>query len=241
MHGSNRHDNSYNDPNGGFVGGFFSYPAFELFRKNDSVFSTVFGYQGAGDLNLTFRGQAELARTEYVSGDYFRGLGIPPAAGRLIVPDDDRAGAPSVAVISFALSQRRFGGPETAPGQSILINNLPFTVVGVTPPEFFGVDPDRPPDIYVPMHANLLLQDRDYSAATYLDPNVRLGCAHGAFASRRQRDAGTGGAGRPVLRMGAQREPEAPGGGRSDSGCQGGLGRPRRPAAKISRSRYISC
>ena len=105
-----------------------------------------------------------------MSGDYFRGLGIPPAAGRLIAPDDDRAGAASVAVISFALSQRRFGGPENAHGQSILINNLPFTVIGVAPPEFFGVDPDRPPDIYVPMHANLLLDNRDYSADTYLDP-----------------------------------------------------------------------
>jgi macrolide transport system ATP-binding/permease protein len=170
MHGSNRHDNNYNEPNGGFIGGFFAYPAFELFRGNDSIFSTVFGYQGAGDLSLTYRGHAELARTEYVSADYFRGLGIPPAAGRLIAPDDDRAGAPAVAVISFALSQRRFGGPENSPGQSILINNLPFSVIGVAPPEFFGVDPDSPPDIYVPMHANLLLEDRDYSAATYVDP-----------------------------------------------------------------------
>ncbi len=170
MHGTNRHDNSFNDPNGGFIGGFFAYPAFELLRKSDAVFSTVFGYQGAGDLNLTYRGQSELARTEYVSADYFRGLGIPPAAGRLIVPDDDRAGAPAIAVISFGLSQRRFGGPENAPGQSILINNLPFSVIGVTPPEFFGVDPDSPPDIYVPMHVNLLLDDRDYSAKTYLDP-----------------------------------------------------------------------
>ena len=131
MKGTNRHRNSYADPNGGFIGGFFSYPAFELLRSNDSVFSSVFGYQGAGKLNLTFRGHAELADTEYVSGDYFRGLGVPPAAGRLIAPDDDRAGAPAVAVISFALSQRRFGGPANASGQSILINNLPFTVIGV--------------------------------------------------------------------------------------------------------------
>ena len=194
--------------------GFFSYPAFELLRKNDTVFSSVFGYQGAGDLNLTFRGQAELANTEYVSGDYFRGLGIPPAAGRLIAPDDDRAGAPAVAVISFALSQRRFGGPENAPGQSILINNLPFTVIGVAPPEFFGVDPDRPPDIYVPMHANLLLEDRDYSAATYLDPNydwvvpmARL--RPGVSAVQAQAALA-----RPVLRMGARGGPEAPAGGR---------------------------
>jgi macrolide transport system ATP-binding/permease protein len=171
FNGSNRHNNSFADPNGGFIGGIFAYPAFELLRKNDSVFSTVFGYQGAGDLNLTFRGQAELATTEYVSGDYFRGLGIPPAAGRLIGPDDDRAGAPGTAVVSFALSQKRFGGPEHAPGQSIQINNLPFTVLGVAPPEFFGADPAVVPDVYVPMHANLLLEARDYSPATYLDPN----------------------------------------------------------------------
>jgi predicted permease len=170
MHGTNYHDNSFNDVNGGFVGGFFSYPAFELFRKSDSVFSSVFGYQGAGNLNLTFRGQAEIASTEYVSGDYFLGLGIPPAAGRLIVPDDDRAGAPATAVVSYALSERRFGGPENIVGQSILINNVPFTVIGVAPPEFFGVDPDRPPDIFVPMHASLVLQPREYLATAFLDP-----------------------------------------------------------------------
>jgi macrolide transport system ATP-binding/permease protein len=171
MYGSNRHNNSFADPNGGYVGGFFSYPAFELLRKNDSVFSIVFGYQGADDLNVTIRGQAEIARTEYVSGDYFRGLGIPPAAGRLIGPDDDRAGAPGTAVVSFALSQKRFGGPANAPGQSIRINNVPFTVIGVAPPEFFGADPAVAPDVYVPMHANVLLEARNYSAATYLDPS----------------------------------------------------------------------
>ena len=68
FHGSDRHDDSYKDPSGGYVGGNFSYPAFELLRKNDSAVSIVFGYQGAGDLNLTFRGHADLARTEYVSG-----------------------------------------------------------------------------------------------------------------------------------------------------------------------------
>jgi predicted permease len=171
MHGSNRHDESYNDPNGGYVGGIFSYPAFELIRKNDAVFSSVFGYQGAGKLNLTFRGHAGLASTEYVSGDYFSGLGVAPAAGRLLGADDDRAGGPGVAVISFGLSQRRFNGPESATGQSILINNLPFTVVGVAPPEFFGADPDMLPDIYVPLHANMQLQAREYTAATYLEPN----------------------------------------------------------------------
>jgi macrolide transport system ATP-binding/permease protein len=95
MHGSNRHDDSYTDPNGGFVGGIFAYQAFELLRRDTSVFSTVFGYQGAGDLHVDVKGQALIATGEYVSGDYFSGLGLSAASGRLIGPDDDRAGAPA--------------------------------------------------------------------------------------------------------------------------------------------------
>jgi predicted permease len=174
FHGSDHHDDDYNDPKGGYIGGAFSYPAFELLQKSDPAFSSVFGYQGAGKLTLSFRGQADVANTEYVSGGYFEGLGTQPAVGRLVGPDDDRAGAPPVAVISYALSERRFGGPANAAGQSILIDNLPFTVAGVTPREFFGADPDLPPDVYVPMHANLILQseDRRYPPARrYFDPN----------------------------------------------------------------------
>ena len=67
----------------------------------------------------------------------------------------------------------RFGGPTNAAGQSILINNLPFTVIGVAPPEFFGTDPGLFPDVYVPMHANLLLGgDRFHAASTsFTNPN----------------------------------------------------------------------
>ncbi len=135
---------TYGDPKSGSTAGIFPYPAFELFRKNDSVFSSVFAHCQSWqvrNLNVTIKGQADLAAGWNVSGDYFRGLGVPPAAGRLIVPDDDRAGAPAVAVVSYGFSQRRFGGAANAPGQPILIDNLPFTVIGVTPPEFFGVDP----------------------------------------------------------------------------------------------------
>jgi macrolide transport system ATP-binding/permease protein len=161
MHGTNRHDDSYTDPNGGFVGGFFSYPAFEQLRKEGSVFASVFGYQGAGRLHVLAGGQADLANGEYVSGKYFMGLGIAPFAGRLLAPDDDRAGAAAVAVVSYALSETRFGGPESAVGQSVRINNVPFTIVGVSPPEFFGADPNTVPEVYVPMHANLLLERTD--------------------------------------------------------------------------------
>jgi predicted permease len=109
-----------------------------------------------------------------VSGGYFGGLAVPPAAGRLIIPDDDRPGAPAVAVLSYGFSQRRFGETAAAVGQSVLIDNLPFTVVGVTPPEFFGVDPAVVPDVYLPLHANELLGAANqfgFRSGLYLDPN----------------------------------------------------------------------
>ena len=153
------HGSGYKDPNSGFTSDIFPFAAFELLQKFDQVFSSVFGYYEAGDLDLTIQGQADVAHGEFVTGDYFRGLGIRPAAGRLLLPDDDRAGAPAVAVVSRAFSERRFGGPANAAGHSILINTVPFTVVGVTPPEFFGVDPKATPDFYLPMHTSLLLPD----------------------------------------------------------------------------------
>ena len=61
--------------------------------------------------------------------------------------------------MSYRYCQRRFGEPSNAVGQSIRINNHPFTVVGVAPPEFFGADPQSVPYVWVPMHANLLLSE----------------------------------------------------------------------------------
>jgi macrolide transport system ATP-binding/permease protein len=77
-------------------------------------------------------------------------------------------------VISYGLSEARFGSPSNAPGQSILLDHIPFTVVGVTPPEFFGADPNVLPAVYVPMHTNLLLEAGDKyapAAERYTDPN----------------------------------------------------------------------
>jgi len=168
MHGS--HGSAWGDASG-TTSGMFPYRAFELFRKENSVFSSVFAYfhqsAWARNLNLTVQGQADAASVEYVSGEFFTGLGVAPAAGRLTIPDDDRAGAAPVAVVSYALAERRFGGAASAPGQSILIDNAPFTVTGVAPPGFFGVDPELAPDLYLPIHSNPNLL-----AAVYENPNI---------------------------------------------------------------------
>ena len=155
---------------GDMVLGIFPYGAFETLRKEDSVFSTLFGYCNGHNKTLAIRGEAASATTEYVTGEYFRGLAVSPAAGRLIDSEDDRSGATPVAVISFATSRNRFGGPPNAIGQSILVNNVPFTVIGVVPPDFFGVDPAAAPDLYLPLHTNLVVDGAE-AARMYPDGN----------------------------------------------------------------------
>jgi len=156
----NMSGSTWGDARSGETSGIFPFPAFELFRGNTPVFSSVFGYYQswlARKLNVSVRGVANIAGGEFVTGNYFAGLEVPPAAGRLIEPDDDRAGAPPVAVVSHAFSEKRLGGAAHAAGRTILIDNLPFTVVGVAPTEFFGVDPASAPDLYLPMHTNELI------------------------------------------------------------------------------------
>jgi macrolide transport system ATP-binding/permease protein len=155
---------------GTLVSGMFPYAAFETLRDEKTVFSTLFGYFDGHNRTLTVRGQAAKAGAQFVTGEYFRGLGVKPAAGRLIDSGDDRPGVAPVAVISFAASQNRFGGPANAVGQSILVDNVPFTVVGVAPPEFFGVDPAAAPDLFLPLHTNVLVDGAE-AARMYSDEN----------------------------------------------------------------------
>src|SRR5438067_5787419 len=155
---------------GALVGGIFPYRAFETLREEKPVFSTLFGYFTGHNCTLAVRGHATSASTEYVTGEYFRGLAVSPAAGHLIDSEDDRPGAAPVAVVSFAASRQRFGGPSNAIGQAILVDNVPFTVIGVAPPEFFGVDPAMAPDLYLPLHTNVLV-DGTGAARMYGDGN----------------------------------------------------------------------
>jgi predicted permease len=157
-HGTSRHASAVRDPSAGYTGGVFSYAAFELFKRHAHIFSSVFAYQSTGPLSLTIHDQTGPARGEYVSGDYFRGLGITPAAGRMLGDDDDREGAPPVVMITAALADGRFGGPDAAVGQTIHVNSAPFVVVGVLPRTFFGTDPGMTPDLYTPLRSTFVVE-----------------------------------------------------------------------------------
>jgi macrolide transport system ATP-binding/permease protein len=148
---------AHDDPKTGLTSAVFPYPAFDFLGKSNGVLSVLFAYRPARKLNVMAQGQAEVTSGEYVSGDFFRGLGLVPAAGRLIAGDDDRAGAPEVVVLSYGFAQRRFGDVASVPGRTVTVNNNLFTAIGVAPPGFFGVDPSKGPDLYLPLHADLLL------------------------------------------------------------------------------------
>jgi macrolide transport system ATP-binding/permease protein len=150
----------------------YPFAAFDLFRADSDVFSTVFAYAWGGRPDTVVQGQAEILKAELVSGGYFSGLGVYPAAGRLILEDDDRFGAPPVAVISYAYWQRRFASSPAAVGQSILIDGTPFIIAGVSAPDFFGVDPGFAPELTIPLHAGPLLAPKpDEYRKRYVDKN----------------------------------------------------------------------
>ena len=156
-HGLSRHDSAFRDDLSGYTSGVFSYAAFELFERHDDIFASVFAYQGTGPVSLTIHDQTAPARGEYVSGSYFRGLGVVPLAGRVLGGDDDRVGAQPVVMIATALADR-FGGPDAAVGQTVYVNNAPFAVVGVVPRTFFGTDPGVTPDLYVPLRSAFVVE-----------------------------------------------------------------------------------
>jgi predicted permease len=130
---------------------YFPYPSFDQFRKDNRVFSSLFGFDAFASVNVSAEGQADLAEDELVSGDYFSGLGVVPILGRPITPEDENPDAPSVTVISYGFWSRQFGRSPAAVGKSITINGVSCTVVGVAPPQFFGVTPGRAVDVWVPL------------------------------------------------------------------------------------------
>jgi len=131
--------------------GLVSYPLFEHFRDNVKSISSAFA-QGTSDQAIVIDGEDEFVTADLVSGGYFIVLGIEPAAGRLLGPDDDVLSPSSpAAVISDRYWQRRFGRSPSAIGKSFTIRDRTFTIVGVTPPSYQGASPGRASDLMLPL------------------------------------------------------------------------------------------
>ena len=137
-------------PEGSSTG--FAYNEFRRMRAQNPVFADLAAYSTAR-LNVGIDGSIEpTAEGQLVSGSLFQLLRMNAVAGRMIGPEDDETpNAEPVAVLSYTYWQRRFGMEQSAIGRSISLSGTPFTIIGVAPPGFFGLEVGRTADIFVPV------------------------------------------------------------------------------------------
>jgi putative ABC transport system permease protein len=130
----------------------WTYATWDNLRQRASPFDAAFAWS-TQRFNMASGGEIQPVAGVYVSGGYFQGLGVPALIGRMIAPEDDvRSGGRdgAVAVLSYAFWQRQFGGAADVLGRTLTLERVPFTIVGVTPPDFFGADVGRTFDVAVP-------------------------------------------------------------------------------------------
>jgi predicted permease len=135
--------------------GFYSFPLYERLKTAAPEFEEVAAFQAGGWMQSVRRETESFARplhSEYVTGNYFSMLGVQAFGGRVFTADDDRPGAPPVAVLSYRAWRTTYGSDPSVVGSSFIIEGHPFTVIGVTPPGFFGETlRSDPPDIWIPL------------------------------------------------------------------------------------------
>lgn len=159
---------------GGFTSTSISYAVFvAMQRAAESKGAHLSAFKPIGRLTAVIGGDAELVNCDLISGDFYQSIGVRPLAGRAILPADDRRNADgTVAVISEAFWARRFGRDRSILGQTIHINQVPVTIVGVNPPTFTGFTAGRQPDVFLPVTAQpaLLPASPDDDVAMIDDP-----------------------------------------------------------------------
>ena len=171
-----------------------SYPDFVAYRDASGVFANAAAF-GRTEFSLSTGGTPVRVHGGIVSGGYFSLLGVRMERGRGFTPDEDRTpGTHPVAVISFRMWQERLGGDPGVVGRSLVVNGAPFTVVGVAPEQFNGVEHEEPLEIWVPMmmqaqaipqRGNMLDQSNTWwlKAIGRLEPGVSVEQAKAAVAT----------------------------------------------------------
>ena len=138
----------------------YAWKYYERFRDETHAFSELIGVSPAR-FHLRADGiDADAIDSEYVVGNFFTMLGVTPAVGRLLGPQDDALGSASaaVAVLSWASWTTRFHADPSVIGRRLEIDGAPATVIGVTPRQFFGVQVGAAPEIWLPVAMEPLIQ-----------------------------------------------------------------------------------
>jgi predicted permease len=152
--------------NGGFQDNWslFSYENYKQFRDNTPGFSQLAAFQaGAYQFGVRREGSnhpAESLIGDFVSGNAFDTLGLSAYAGRLLKASDDRMGAAPVAVLSYRTWQQKFGQDPSVVGGTFILNGKPFTIVGITPPGFYGERlTSDPASLWIPLSSEPMLME----------------------------------------------------------------------------------
>ena len=155
----------------------FSWEAYWHFRSQTPEFAELAALQ-AGNAPLGVRragsqAPADTRNGQYVSGNFFRTLGVQPWIGRLTTDADDKEGAPPVAVMTYRIWQEKYGADPSVVGAGFQINGHPFTVIGVAPPGFYGAKLAGwgMPDFWLPLTTEPLI---DGETARLKRPNTNF-------------------------------------------------------------------
>jgi predicted permease len=137
--------------NAGGIDSIFSYPMYRDLERTQTAFTGIAAHR-IQSFNLSYNGQSSNARGVLVSGSYFPVLGINPAAGRLLQPDDDKnAGEHRVVVLAHGYWKEKFNSDPAIIGGKLLVNSIPMTIIGVAPEGFRGTTFGESISIFVPI------------------------------------------------------------------------------------------
>jgi predicted permease len=156
------HINKNHWGSGNFNGPYaeFSFPLWKQVEQRQEAFSSIAAWGGGAgqNINLALGGEVDLAHEIWVSGDFFKTLGVQPFLGRLITDADDQTGCGGGVDLSYAFWQRRYGGAASVIGKTLTLDGHPFPILGVAPPSFYGVSVGDRFDIAVPICAEPILE-----------------------------------------------------------------------------------
>jgi len=130
----------------------FNKPSFDQLRDQRGVLSDLIAYVplGIGKITVRYGQEPEEATADMVSGNFFSGLGVRPARGRFFGANDETQHS-LVAVLSYNYWTRRFARSPSVLGQTLYIKTVPFTIIGVAPQDFTGIDSEAADDVWIPL------------------------------------------------------------------------------------------
>ncbi|HEY1963963.1 MAG TPA: ABC transporter permease [Acidobacteriaceae bacterium] len=152
--------------------GMFSYPFYLRMKQSAPEFAELAAFQAGGATFSARRGESDLVakpiRGEFITGNYFSTFGINAFAGRTIVPSDDQPTATPVAMLSYRAWQQQYAADPKIVGSTMIFDGHAFTIVGITPPGFFGETlRSDPPEVWVPLQQEPIFRGKNSLLHTF--------------------------------------------------------------------------